>query len=70
MNTYKIFHKFNVTNSPNLSVKDAFEVAQDILEDVSSTLRNEWPKQTELRLKDITEDEDGIKTYHFHVLEL
>lgn len=66
----KVYHEFQVTHKVNLSMAEAFQVAQDILDDVSSTLRKEWPKRTELRLRDVTKNENGIKVYHFHVLAL
>lgn len=70
MSQNKVFHTFNVTHKVNLTIQQAFEVAQDIVEDVSTTLRAEWPKRTELRLKDFTTDANGVRTYAFQVIEV
>lgn len=65
-----VYHTFQVTHKVDLTVQEAFNVAQDIVEDVSSTLRKEWPKRTQLALYDITKNEKNVKVYHFHVLEV
>lgn len=65
----KIFHKFAVTDKKDLSPREAFEIAQEIVDDVSSTLRSEWPKKSQLALDDITKL-NGVRTYHFKVIEL
>lgn len=68
MNKRNYFHTFNVTDKKNLSLREAFDVAQDIIDDVSTILVNEWPKNSEIILREITENTQGIKTYHFGVV--
>lgn len=70
MSQNKVFHTFNVTHNKNLTLKEAMEVAQEIYEDVSHTLRKDWPKRTELRLKDFTTNAFGIRTYEFQIIEI
>lgn len=64
-----VFHRFTVSDKKDMSAQDAFAVAQDIVDDASTTCPELWPKRSELALEDITRI-DGIRTYHFKVIEL
>jgi hypothetical protein len=64
-----VYHTFKVTDKKDLSPREAFEVARDIIEDVSTTLRDEWPRTTQLALANITKEND-VRVYHFEVLEV
>lgn len=64
-----VFHRFFVTHKTDITPQEAFRVAQDIVEDASTTVPDQWPKRTQLALEDITK-KDGVRTYHFKVIEL
>lgn len=64
-----IFHRFFVTDKKDISPQEAFRVAQEIVDDASSTSPQDWPKRSQLALEDITK-KDGVRTYHFKVIEL
>lgn len=64
-----VFHRFKVTDKKDMSAQEAFRVAQDIVDDASTTCPDMWPKRSELALEDITKN-NGIRTYHFKVVVL
>jgi polyhydroxyalkanoate synthesis regulator phasin len=64
-----VFHRFFVSDKKDISPQEAFKVAQDIVNDASSTSPELWPKRSQLALEDITK-KDGVRTYHFKVVEL
>lgn len=64
-----IFHRFAVTDKKDIAPQEAFRIAQDIVEDASTTCPELWPKKSQLALEDITRS-NNIRTYHFKVIEL
>lgn len=64
-----VFHRFFVTDGKDLSPQEAFTIAQDIVNDASTTSPQDWPKRSQLALEDITR-KNGVRTYHFKVIEV
>jgi hypothetical protein len=64
-----VYHRFQVTDKKDIGPQEAFEIAKDIVDDISSTISDEWPKRSQLGLVEITK-QNGIRVYHFEVIEL